>query len=156
MQSVGTASTNSGQTIGPPISQMAMQAVTDPSPRNHVKKIRPAQESQVMKSQQDGKNMRKQQSLDSMGGYNANQAGGPANEQAIERTTPGSRGQRSRNPMNQTANRTHQFSENIDKKIPFQQTKMPERVQSSKSGIQKVANKVSKAEPSPNKTINTS
>lgn len=36
--------------------------------------------------------MRKQQSLDSVTSYNANQAGGPANEiQILERGTPGSR-----------------------------------------------------------------
>lgn len=98
MQSIGTASTNSGQTIGPPMSHSALQMVTEPSPRNHVKKVRPGQEV-VNKSQQDGKNMRKQQSLDSVGGYNANQAGGPANDQALDHAIPASRGQqRSRNP----------------------------------------------------------
>jgi hypothetical protein len=49
MASLGTVSTNSGQTIGPPIGQI------DNSPRGQVKKVRPTQE--VMKSQQEIKNM---------------------------------------------------------------------------------------------------
>ena len=54
MTSIGTVSTNSGQTIGPPISHI------DNSPRGgQVKKVRPPP-NEVIKSQQDIKNMRKQ------------------------------------------------------------------------------------------------
>jgi hypothetical protein len=49
MASMGTTSTNSGQTIGP--------AITESSPRSHVKKVRPIAE--VTKSQQEVKGMRK-------------------------------------------------------------------------------------------------